>query len=131
MKCTLVVIDNFSRFMMTRPMVNKTAAVTARHLESILDEIKRDFNKGKEITKIITDDGSEFKGEVITLLKERDIGMQRTLGGNPASNGLVERSSGKLKIIISSTKLDSASFLDFLAKKQKWRVIHLPDCYKK
>ena len=104
MKHMLVVIDNFSRFMMTRPMVNKTAAITARHLESILDEIKRDFNKGKEITKIITDDGSEFKGEVITLLKERDIGIQRTLGGNPASNGLVERSNGKLKIIISKIR---------------------------
>ena len=30
--------------------------------------------------------------------------MQRTLGGNPASNGLVERSSGKLKIIISKMR---------------------------
>ena len=37
MKCMLVVIDNFSRFMMTRPMVNKTAAITARHLESMLE----------------------------------------------------------------------------------------------
>ena len=33
-----------------------------------------------------------------------DIGIQRTLGGNPASNGLVERSNGKLKIIISKIR---------------------------
>ena len=95
MKYILVVIDNFSRFMMTRPMVNKSAAITARHLESTLDEIKRDFNKGKETTKIITDDGSEFKGEVIALLKERGRGAQRALVGDPASNGPVERSNGK------------------------------------
>jgi len=47
MKYILVVIDNFSRFMMTRPMVNKTAAITARHLESILDEIKQDLTRAK------------------------------------------------------------------------------------
>ena len=98
-KYILVVIDNFSRFVIVRPMLNKTAKTTARLLEQILNEIKKK-NKGVDIKNIITDDGSEFKGEVIPLLKKRGIGIRRALGGNPQQNGIVERANGKIKNII-------------------------------
>ena len=58
-KYILVVVDNFSRFVLVRPMLNKEAKTTARHLTSILDEIKK-LTKGVDIKNIITDDGSEF-----------------------------------------------------------------------
>ena len=98
-KYILVVIDNFSRFVIVRPMLNKTAKTTARLLEQILNEIKKK-NKGIDIKNIITDDGGEFKGEVIPLLKKRGIGIRRALGGNPQQNGIVERANGKIKNII-------------------------------
>jgi transposase InsO family protein len=101
-KYVLVVIDNFSRYMIVRAMNNKLSTTTARFLEQILDEVHKEFDA--HITKIITDDGGEFKGPVITLLEERKIGIQRALGGNPQQNGLVERANGKLKLIIGKTK---------------------------
>ena len=44
-----------------------------------LDEI-RGFTGGKDIKRIITDDGGEFKGPVNQLLDERGIAIQRALG---------------------------------------------------
>ena len=68
-KYILVVVDNFSRFVLVRPMLNKEAKTTAPHLTSILDEIKKP-TKGVDIKNIITDDGSEFKGETSAVLKK-------------------------------------------------------------
>ena len=98
-KYGLVCVDNFSRYMIVRVMRNKTAKTTARHLETVLDEI-RGFTGGKDIKRIITDDGGEFKGPVNQLLDERGIAIQRALGGNPQQNGLVERANGKVKNIL-------------------------------
>jgi len=98
-KYILVVVDNFSRFVLVRPMLNKEAKTTARHLTSILDEIKK-LTKGVDIKNIITDDGSEFKGETSAVLKKRGIGIRRALGGNPQQNGIVERANGKIKNLI-------------------------------
>lgn len=102
-KYILVCIDNFSRYMYTRTMVNKEAATTAKKLEEILDQIKVEF-PSSDIKKIITDDGSEFKGATGKLLEERGIRIQRALGGNPQQNGLVERANGILKLILGKTK---------------------------
>lgn len=99
-KYILVVVDNYSRYMFAKTMVNKTAETTAKNLEKILDDINKFKRDDQKITKIITDDGGEFKGPVITLLKERKIGIQRALGGNPQQNGIVERVNGKVKQII-------------------------------
>ena len=96
----LVVIDNFSRYMMTVALTDKTAAKTAVGLRKVLDKVKSEFGN-PDITSILTDDGGEFKGAVNALLKQRDIRKIRTLGGNPQQNGMVERSNGKLKIIIT------------------------------
>ena len=103
MRYILVVIDNFSRYMMTVTLTDKTAAKTAVGLRKVLDKVKSEFGN-PDITSILTDDGGEFKGAVNTLLKQRDIRKIRTLGGNPQQNGMVERSNGKLKIIISKNR---------------------------
>ena len=87
-KYILVVVDNFSRFVLVRPMLNKEAKTTARsrHLTSILDEIKgtlKKLTKGVDIKNIITDDGSEFKGETSAVLKKRGIGICRRTSASP------------------------------------------------
>lgn len=103
MRYILVVLDNFSRYMVAVPLTDKTATKTAVGLRKVLDKVKAEFGNPK-ITSILTDDGGEFKGDVITLLKKKGIRKIRTLGGNPQQNGMVERSNGKLKIIISKNR---------------------------
>ena len=47
MRYILVVIDNFSRYMMTLALTDKTAAKTAVGLRKVLDKVKSEFgNRG-------------------------------------------------------------------------------------
>ena len=55
----LVVVDNFSRYVWVRPLTAKEPQKTGPAMKSILDEIKKDFDK--KPAYIQTDDGSEFK----------------------------------------------------------------------
>ena len=73
----LVIVDNFSRFMWARAITRKQPSKVAPKMEDVLDEIKKKYD---EVPKYIqTDDGGEFKGEFLTLLKSRDIKNERTL----------------------------------------------------
>ena len=64
------------------------------------DKIKKDH--GKNIIKsVLTDDGGEFKGNFDKFLKEEKITHYLTLPGQPQANGMVERSNGKLKMILA------------------------------
>ena len=108
----LVVIDNFSRYMFAEAITSKESlpnkngkreglqmtSPVGKGMEIILNNIKKDFNAVPK--SVLTDDGSEFKGEFLTLLKQRGIRKKRTLGGQPQSNGLVERANGKVKMIM-------------------------------
>ena len=98
----LVVVDNFSRFMFSRALTSKKASTTAKGMADILDEIRETYKKVPKY--ILSDDGSEFKGDYITLLEERGIRKKRTLAGAPQSNGMAERANGKLKMLLSQNK---------------------------
>ena len=114
-KYILVVVDNFSRKMYTQQITSKETAKTAPAMEKILDQIKRDTNKTPKY--LICDDGSEWKREFITLLNSKGIDKRRTLGGQPQANGLVERSNGKLKMLLAKNmKINGGSWLDNLPK---------------
>lgn len=114
----LVVIDNFSRFMYTQPMTSKTAKTTSKAMEKILDKIVEDHDKVPRY--ILGDDGSEFKGDYIELLKSRGIEKRRTLGGQPQSNGLVERANGKLKRVMAKNKeIFKGTWVDNLPRATK------------
>ena len=66
----------------------------------MLDKVKAEF--GSPDTKsILTDDGGAFKGAVNALIKKRDIGKIRTLGGNPQQNGMVERSVASSRLLLT------------------------------
>jgi hypothetical protein len=51
-----------------------------------------------------SDDGSEFKSLFTEVLNNRKIKNIRTLGGQPQSNGLVERANGKLKMLLTKNQ---------------------------
>ena len=111
----LIVIDNFSRYLFAEPITAKTADKVASAMTKILKRIKTQFRK--EVKYILSDDGSEFKGAYIQLLDKNNIVKRRTLGGQPQSNGMVERANGKLKIIMAKNKkINGGSWLDNLAK---------------
>ena len=57
-----MVIDNFSRYMMTVTLTDKNAAKTA--VGKVLDKVKSEFGN-PDITSVLTDGGGEFKGAVI------------------------------------------------------------------
>ena len=95
-KYILVVVDNFSRFVLARPMLNKEAKTTARHLTSILDEIKK-LTKGVDIKNIITDDGSEFKGETSAVLKSGASGHEGHLEVIPSRTALLSGRTERLR----------------------------------
>ena len=101
----LVVIDNFSRKMFTEALSSKKAEIAAKGMSKIFDQISaaHGVDTLKQIKYINSDDGSEFKGEFDILLKSMNppIPRQRTLGGHPEQNGLVERANGKVKMLLA------------------------------
>lgn len=110
LKYIIVLVDNFSRKMFTAPITGKTADKTTKGMEKIFKKIKDTHGQEAldKIKYINSDDGSEFKGSYDKLLKgmttpKRLNGIKRfrTLGGNPAQNGLVERQNGKVKMILA------------------------------
>ena len=122
----IVLIDNFSRKMFTTPISGKTAEKTAIGMKKLFEQIKA--QNGQEafgsIKYILSDDGSEFKGDFDKLLKEQTnerrkngIDRRRTLGGNPAQNGLVERQNGKVKMLMAKMiKINGGSWNTHLKK---------------
>lgn len=99
----VVLIDNFSRYVYTEKITEKTPRAVKTALEKILKQIGKDYPERK-IHSMIADDGGEFKGEVLDLLKKNGIQKRRILGGNPQQNGMVERANGKLKMILAKNK---------------------------
>jgi hypothetical protein len=90
--------------MYVEAMTGKTAEKTGRAMDKILDRIQEEYGNKTNIRYILSDDGPEFKGDYIQVLKKWGIEKRRTLAGQPQSNGLVERANGKLKQVISKNK---------------------------
>jgi hypothetical protein len=119
----LVVIDNFSRYMYANYIDQKwskgakTPGPVLTQLKKIIEEVKRNpANKrpNKLPNFIQMDDGAEFKGVLEEWVEGEGIRIVRTVGGEPQSNGLVERANGKLKKIISKF---------YVIKGKAWRSI--------
>ena len=64
----LVIVDNFSRFMMVEKLTNKTEKTTAVGVEKILKRIKRKI--GYFPKHCVTDGGGEFKGDTNEVFKK-------------------------------------------------------------
>lgn len=115
LKYILVLIDMFSRYMYTEAVTEKTAKKVSVSLEKILKKIKDDW-KG-EVKSMLSDDGGEFKSETIKVLEDNNISRRVILGGHPEQNGLVERSNGKLKMVIAKNiQIKGGNWVTHLSK---------------
>ena len=98
----LVIIDNFSRYLWAYPLKRKTSLETASRLEEFLNDIDTNWYLGPHPIKFINqDNGSEFKDEFETILRNRNIRISKTIPYLPQSNGIIERCNGTLKRIIN------------------------------
>lgn len=118
----IVVVDNFSRKMWTKAITSKTAKTTAKGMENIFNQIKKEHGEDavKKIKYIMTDDGPEFKGEYDKLLGNMKIPRRRSLGGTPQQQGIVERANGKIKMLMAKyMKINGGSWIDHLENATK------------
>ena len=82
------------------PIRKKDAESCAKAMSDIFKNIEKQFPDFKP-AYILSGDGSEFKSLFTEVLESRKIKNIRTLGGQPQSNGLVERANGKLKMLLT------------------------------
>ena len=74
----------------------------ASKLEEFLNDIDTNWYLGPHPIKFINqDNGSEFKDEFETILRNRNIRISKTIPYLPQSNGIIERCNGTLKRIIN------------------------------
>lgn len=67
----LHIIDLYSRYLWSFPLKQKTAGPIAKHLRSVLDEVRRNYPT--VILSLSTDEGTEFQGAVTDVLKSFDV----------------------------------------------------------
>lgn len=79
----LHVIDLYSRFLWSFPLRRKTPESIAEHLRSVLETVREKFPKA--VISLSTDSGSEFKGDVSSLLTEFDVQHITSLSKNNQS----------------------------------------------
>lgn len=90
-KYGIVAIDSVSKYPEAGALPNKTAdCVKHWFFENIVCK----YGTPQEV---VTDNGSEFKGEFVLLLQRCDITHLHTSPHHPQSNGLVERMNGTIK----------------------------------
>ena len=107
-KFVLTVIDCHSKYLWAVPLKYKTAEAVAAALEPIID---------KHTPKVLhSDNGTEFKGAVDIMLKEKNV--RHILGPTyrPQAQGTVERVNGTLKRMVMAwmTKQQSKRYIDDL-----------------
>ena len=69
--CNLV--DKLTSYMVCREVKTKSAKVVAKLLDQLFDEMEDAYGGKRKIRQFLSDDGGEFKKEVLELLKKRDI----------------------------------------------------------
>ncbi len=89
----ITLVDIYSRRCWLRSIVQKIPQSVLQHVRSIMDSYT--------IPKIIiSDNGSEFKGEFSTFCVENKIYHQLTPPHSPQSNGIVERKNREIRKIL-------------------------------
>ena len=85
-KYALCIVDVASRYKVAIPIVNKTSGVVADAFQVAYKTTKLKYPK-----LLMVDQGSEFKGETIKLMKQHDVNIQRGDPSQHRSQGIVER----------------------------------------
>jgi len=99
-EAVLVAVDVFSRFCVLMPMLAVESEEAAELFKLYVLN-----GCGGAPERVITDGGSEFKGEFQTLLESENIKHFTSAPGNAASHGMVER-------LIATTEITLAHFID-------------------
>lgn len=90
----LTMVDVFSRYAYAQPIKTKTD-------DDVLKAFKKNLTNVKQITRLQTDNGSEFiNSKMQNFLKTNNIKHVLTIPGKPQSNGIIERFNGTLKSMI-------------------------------
>ena len=90
----LTCIDNLTRRVFARPLKHKTAVDGRDAMESICDE-------GGAYPKLIhSDQGTEFRAECESWMKENGIKFVKSKSYSPESNGLIEAFNARLRKMI-------------------------------
>ena len=78
----------------------------------------------RAINSMRSDNGGEFKGQVLDILKERKIKNIKTLSGTPQSNAIVERTVGTIRRNLAK---------QFIINPRSWRslLVGVTDVYNK
>ncbi len=128
----LLVVDHYSRYAFTAPIRNKSDKDIAKALPALLDKAEAmgraarpDLGKDQRvINSMRSDNGGEFKGEVLKILKDRKIKNIKTLSGTPQSNAIVERTVGTIRRNLAK---------QFIINPRSWRslLVGVTDVYNK
>lgn len=86
----LTCVDVFTRKIWAYPLLSNTSS-------EVSQQLKKFINSYKIVKTIQSDNGHEFKGEVIELLKSNNIKNVKSLPATPTSQSYVERNNGTLK----------------------------------
>lgn len=86
----LVIVDDYSRYICTYFMQNKTDVY--KYFVEYVNRYENDLNR--KLKKVRNDNGTEFTNkEFENYINRRGIKHERTVAYNPQSNGVVERSN--------------------------------------
>ena len=109
----LICVDVFTRQAFAEPMKNKTAQVTKKAFEKVVDKAKPKV--------VFSDEGNEFKGIFLTFLEEEHIIKIENKYGNHNSLGVIDRFSRTLKTMIAKymTAKSTTKWIDALPKLMK------------
>lgn len=99
----LSILDVFSRFLILRPLKRKTSGQIANELERIFSE------HGKP-SLLQSDQGTEFKGRVKSVLQKNKIKLIRSRPYHPQSQGKCERSHRVVRNKIAFLKTKKRGF---------------------
>ena len=102
-KYVLEVLDDYSRFLITRPLVSKTARNVSHALQDII------YQHGPPRV-LQTDRGTEFQADVRLLCATYNIKMINSSPYHPQSQGKCERANRTLKNKIRAASLQTNGF---------------------
>ena len=100
----LIIVDVFTRQGGAVPIKNKTSATVADALQTV-------FNKVRAPDTVMSDNGSEFKGEVATLFKKYEVFHEKNEVGYHNALGIIDRFSRTLKNMIYKTMTDNNNLI--------------------
>ena len=86
----LVIIDIFSKYVYLKKLKTKNSKTKPQMAEQVAEHLEHIFHTGDVPEIIQSDNGAEFKGAVIDILKKFGVQQRFTPSYSPQTNGFVE-----------------------------------------